>query len=542
MKTHVKALQDEIPMPGRSFHPLELFVLVLGALFALSTAPEARAGSPQTLPFSAAVTIKPLKLDILSLYVDSPLRQVRMDGGVWVMGAQPDPYHNPISVPRWKGPDFEHMTRQPDGAADFSARTASSFINSGLWYDETTGTLYALMHGEYDSAPGAAWCRKKTWLATSADLGLHWTFVGDVLTAVLPKPGDRWKYSGSEFEMGPADYDLYVDTRGGYFYHTSWNGFVAKQGILNHFCAGTLQVARCAIRDKMAPGKWFKFNHGTWTEPGLGGKASRVGMSTYGIYGNTIYSTYLQKYVRIGVNIGVGDPRFANVGMRDNSVYISTCSDLAQQDWTPMAKLLDEPGNGLYGFTLADAAEVDPSICGQSLRAYNYWDKSGRILDITLSQGVMNPAPFPPHGSYSYEPHPESGDRIESRQTKIVGCASSPDMRYEGNGWSWEKKPLYYLGAVNQCHTAGNSVEFSFQGSAVYWRAIPAPDGGKADVYLDNQFQDTVDLYFWDTPLVFQFAFIKTGLDPTTSAYDQGDCPGRQKRQVKRGVYQTHGF
>ena len=525
-------------IPDAFFNLSRVFALVLGALFVLSAAKEAWAGSSQTLPFSASVTVRPLKLDILSLYVDSPLRQVMMDGGVWVFGAQPDPYHNPISVPRWKGPDFEHMLRQPDGAADFSARTASSFINSGLWHDPTTGTLYALMHGEYDAGSGAAWCRKKTWLATSPDLGLHWTFVGDVLTASLPEPGDRWKYSGSEFEMGPADFDLYVDARGGYFYHTSWNGFVAKKGILNHFCAGTMQVARCAIADKMAPGKWRKYYQGTWTEPGLGGQASRVAMTAYGIYGNTIYSTYLQKYLRIGVNIGVGDPRFANVGMRDNSVYISTCSDLSRQDWTPMAKLLDEPGNDLYGFTLADANGVDPSTCGQTLRAYNFWSKSGRILDITLTNGAMNPAPFPPHGSYSYEPHPESGDPIESRRTKIAGCAS-PDMRYGGNGWSVERDAIYLLGKINKCNAAGGSVEFSFQGTAVYWRAIAAPDGGKADVYIDDQFQETVDLFFWDAPLVFQFAFIKTGLDATTTHTIKVMVRG-DKNPKSSGAYVKH--
>ena len=511
---------------------------MLGLLWAMPMAQPAWAADSATLPFSASVTTRALNLGILSLYVDSPLRQVVMDGGVWVFGAQPDPYHNPITVPRWKGPDFEHMVRQPDGAADFSQRTASSFINSGLWYDQTNGTLYALMHGEYDTSPGAAWCRKKTWLATSRDRGSHWTFVGDVVTPVLPNPGDRFAYSGSEFEMGPADYDLYVDIRGGYFYHTSWNGFVAKNGVLNHFTAGTMQVARCAISDKMAPGKWYKFNNGTWTEPGLGGKASRVGMTAYGIYGNTIYSTYLQKYLRIGVNIGVGDPRFANVGMRDNSVYISTCTDLAKQDWAPMAKLIDQPDNPLYGFTLAAEDGVDPSICGQTLHAYNFWSKSGRILDITLSNGVMNAAPFPPYGSYSYEPHPESGDRIESRQTRIVGC-TSPEMRYAGSGWSFENNPLYYRGQINQCNRAGGSVEFSFCGAEIYWRAIAAQDGGKADVYIDDQLQTTVDLYFWDTPLTFQFAFIKTGLDPnaahTIKIIARGD-----KNPNSRGTFIRH--
>ncbi|MCL5098708.1 MAG: hypothetical protein M1608_14495, partial [Candidatus Omnitrophica bacterium] len=200
--------------------------------------------------------------------------------------------------------------------------------------------------------------------------------------------------------------------------------------------------------------------------------------------------------------------------MRDNSIYISACTDLAKQDWSPMAKLLDEPNNGLYGFTLTDSNGVNGSVCGQTLRVYNYWAKSGRILDVTLSNGVMNAAPFPPYGSYSYEPHPESGDPIESRQTRIVGCAS-PEMKYAGSGWSTEKNAVYYQGAIKLCNEAGNSVAFSFPGSAIYWRAIPSQDGGKADVYLDGQFKTTVDLYFWDTPLVFQFAFIKTGLDPS---------------------------
>ena len=67
------------------------------------------------------------------------------------------------------------------------------------------------------------------------------------------------------------------------------------------------------------------------------------------------------------MNIGVGDPRFPNVGMRDNSIWISTCTDLAKQDWTPMAKLVDEPNNPFYGFTLAGEDMIDPSTCGQTV-------------------------------------------------------------------------------------------------------------------------------------------------------------------------------
>ncbi len=491
----------------------QCIIALIIAMLSIANHIQAEEATPAELPFSFTVKTRPINLDVLSLYIDSPLRQTVMNGSVWIMGALPDPYHNPISVPRWKGPDFEHMVRQPDGAANFPQRTASSFINSGLWYDNEDKRLYALMHGEYEhNIPNTGWCRKKTWLASSPDQGLHWKFEGDVCTAVLPALGDWLNYSGPAFEMGPADYDLYVDTRGGYFYATFWNGFAAKHGPLNKFSASKVQVARCAIRDKMAPGKWFKFCNGAWTEPGIGGRASEVAMTSYGLYGNTIYSTYLKRYVRIGVNIGVGDPRFPNVGMRDNSIYLSTCTDLAKQDWTPMAKLLDEPNNPLYGFTLAGENMIDPSTCGQTLHIYNYWEKRGRILDVTFEKGSTKVAPIPPHGSYAYEPHPESGDKIENRHTKIT-AAGSTDMHYSGEGWTTQSDSLFFQGKIKKCDKAGNSVEFTFHGPDIYWRGIAAPDGGKADIFIDGKLQQTVDLYYNDTPLVFQFAYIKNGLD-----------------------------
>ena len=43
---------------------------------------------------------------------------------------------------------------------------------------------------------------------------------------------------------------------------------------------------------------------------------------------------------------------------------------------------------------------------------------------------------------------------------------------------------------------------------------MPTPDGGKANVYLDNQPPTTVDSISGTPPLSYQIAFIKTGLDP----------------------------
>jgi hypothetical protein len=53
-----------------------------------------------------------------------------------------------------------------------------------------------------------------------------WTLVGDVLTAGLA--GELERVVGifrDEFEIGTGDFDLYVDTLGGYFYVTGWGAF-----------------------------------------------------------------------------------------------------------------------------------------------------------------------------------------------------------------------------------------------------------------------------------------------------------------------------
>ncbi len=470
---------------------------------------------------------------------DYPMRQVVIDGEVWVIHVpNEDFYKGKCRVCRYKGPDLEHLVRQPDGSADFSG--GSSCLGCGMWWDEQTRTLYGLIHSELESIGKQGWCGKKTRLATSKDLGLTWTLVGDILTRALPNKQD---YSGAFFEAGPADFDFYADVKGGYFYVTCWNAFVPKKGKINGFTLYS-EVARCAIDDKMAPGKWFKFCDGAWTEPGLGGKASRVGFDRRGIYGNTIYSTYLKKYLRIGIHAGIKDSRFPGIGFEDCSIHISTCTDLAKQDWSPMAKLLDEPANRRFGVILSDAKGGDPVACGQTLRAYNYWQNVGigRVLDIALKEGSTPSRYFPPHDSYTYEPHPESGDRVESRKTRIVGSAD-PDMRYDGDGWTVEKNEHYYQGQANTAAKAGQSVQFVFRGSDIYWRAAAGGDAGKADVFIDGVLQKTVDCFFSECALPYQFAFIKTGLDPkrihTIKVVVRGDKnPGSSGTKIRHIAFE----
>jgi hypothetical protein len=471
----------------------------------------AQARLPSALPFAFTVTQR--KLPMLHADLDYPVRQVVIDGELWMIfvpGRRA--YGGTCPVLRFKGKDLEHLERQPDGTANLHG--GSGHLGCGMWWEAEAKTLYGLIHTEYAHNKQQGWCSKRTRLATSTDLGLTWTLVGDILTRALPKVEE---YTGSMFEAGPADFDFYTDVKGGYFYVTSWNSFTPKKGKLNGFLMYS-EVARCAIADKMAPGKWFKFRDGAWTEPGLGGKASRIGFDLRGIYGNTIYSSHLKKYLRIGVHLGIKDNRgMPGLGFEDRSICISTCTDLAKQDWSPMAKLLDEPRNELFGFTLMDGQGVGPASCGQTLRAYNYWhDRDMRVLEIALKEGTTPVRHFTPYDSYAYEPHPESGDRIAARKTRLVGAAAA-EMKYDYPQWAEEKNPHYYEGQAKAAAAAGHSVQFTFQGPDIYWRAVAAKDGGKADVTIDGAPAGTVDCFFQECALPYQFAYIKTGLDPKRS-------------------------
>jgi hypothetical protein len=445
--------------------------------------------------------------------IDYPIGNVIIDNETWVIFNSGNQYGTHVKVARFKGADFEHTIQQADGSIDVEKDVSTHFLG-GMWYDNSAGKLYAPIHCEYkrDITPPAGWSRKRTRLATSTDKGLSWKMEGDILTDCMPGDDDWLAFSGSFFQAGPADCDLFADFAGGYFYIFSCNSYAPKNGPMNNYLWFN-EAARCAISDKMAPGKWHKFRNGTWTEPGLGGKSSKVSMDSYGIYGRVIYSTFLKTYVRIGPCLGVADKRYTDTGFADHSIYISTCNDLAKQEWSPRLKLFDKPDNDKLGITLTDGNLKDPFICDSTLCIYNYWlyNIPSRAMDVTFAAGNTATAGFPRYGSYAYEPLPESGDPIVSRKTRIVGC-THPDITYTGSAWTIRNDPKYYGTEIQVSDAPGSGIQFSFKGASIYWRAVADSDGGKVDVYLDDKLEETVDCYFKE-PLPFQFAFVKNGLD-----------------------------
>jgi hypothetical protein len=484
------------------------FAVAALALRGVCAAADVQVGSlSPSLPFLITVTEE--KFDPLPEYMsgrnpvgmDYPYCPVMIDGEFWVM--HKNGYDEPVF--RYKGTTIENAVRQPDGKADLPR---GAYILGGLWYDASEKKLYAPLHYEvHDLAPTIL---REIHLATSTDKGLTWKYEGAIITSNGPKRPRKAaaEYSGDYYDGGDGDHLIYVDERGGYIYvftdHYTWPKAGDSDARFLRHC-----VARCAIADKMAPGKWWKFYEGAWNQPGIGGKASYV--NGYCV----TYNSYLKKYVSFNYLSGV-----------------SFCDDLSRQEWSPSLRLgrLWGCDNGYWAFWPTSQEMNDTAHSGQNLYVYSFFERNpGRRFRISLDQGETKPdlglTPSSvwfynentPHQiitmdsgpMYGYTPFVESSDAIEARRTRRVGCLGA-EVKYSGT-WSAATDPSYYEGKAKSSAESRASVEITFQGKEIYWRAVKGPDLGKADVFLDGVLQTTVDCWA-SLPTCYQFAFIKRGL------------------------------
>lgn len=469
---------------------------------------------PRSLPFSLTITKTPIdKLpDYLTEkspdeWMDFPVAAARIGTEFWVMlkNGETKPAY------RFMGTNFENTQRQPDGV--ISTPVSRPYILGGMWYDSINHKLYAPLHcetrGYYTTI------LRQITLASSTDKGLTWKYEGPIMTRDNPDqplPTSR-ESSGLYWDGGEGDFYLFADERGGYVYLYSNHYVWSKTGVwgppFGFFTYMKHHVARCAIKDKLAPGKWQKFYNGGWTEPALGGKASDVD----GYY--VMYNTYLKKYISFNYNSS-----------------ISVCSDLSKQDWSPCFKIPGDawgcspgPDAGVGAWHVLNEGKNDVYTGGKSLWLYSYWEKKFfGLYKIDLGPGkttdtagysigyagnlVTSPDPS---GLYLFGARYESDDPIEARRTRRVSCTLQENT-YKGT-WTDELNRNYYESKARVSETDGGQIEFSFKGADIYWRAVKGPDCGKADVYIDNVFQKSVDCYA--TPMTpYQFAFIRKGLDP----------------------------
>lgn len=323
--------------------------VTLGALIAMNLAMPVLADD-STLPFTISVLPDELK-DVPNymgrnppIRMDFPPCPIAIDGEYWII------FRNRVDprVFRYKGTNIEDAKRQPDGDAA-QPDMNGAYILGGMWYDETEKKLYAPLHHEHLRA----W--KQVALATSTDKGLTWKYEGLIVAPYDPKGGTQ------EAHVSEGDFYLHVDKQHGYFYlYCMRYAPVAPQ--TRHF------VARCAITNRMAPGKWTKFYNGGWTEPALGGKSSPV--NAYFV----MYNTFLKKY--ISFNLGGS---------------LSYCSDLEKQDWSPSFKIGDAwcPSPSLYAYHVTDETKKDIHTGGRTLFVWSFWEGNwGGRSRIEFGEGV----------------------------------------------------------------------------------------------------------------------------------------------------------
>jgi hypothetical protein len=512
---------------------LQILALLSGGwcwAVALAAAEYEYAAGEVTLPFSYSATVstapRPANLDFSEThgYPDNCQALVRIEGELWQFQSR---FGISVSTPhaRYSGPDLEHMTRQEDSS--FPAGYHTVWVLGGLWYDEVERKLYAPMHVEAEGinreGPVAPWPSRKVILATSTDKGKTWREEGDIITPeTYFAISDTYKFAGSNNSNGLCDYGFYTDVRGGYFYIFPMEAWLTKG---TWVCRWATRAARCAISDRMAPGKWRFFYNGKWDEPALGGKSSIVAPRVWPI----IYSTYLKRYVSIFPSNG--DP----VG-KDNTdgVYLGSCSDLARQDW----QFIRMP-EAQFGFmNLLNADGTDVAECDRKLRLYSYFNGNlYQRLDIVLGEGQTTGPGV--QSRYTFEGHPESSDAILGRRTKFVGSRQA-DAHYGGT-WTERADPEAYDGKLMDCASSG-SVELSFTGSEIYWRALCSPRSGMADVYVDGVRRKTVDCFSPQSTDHEQIVYILKGLSADVPHSIKVVARG-QKNPASQGTTVAHiGF
>ena len=518
-KTGSKDLRNEpdctIPDRGKPHKEIQVNTITKTAsvtvLFAFGLAVGIQAAEPpkpddarsESLPFTVKVTKEEVKVS--PPYMggegqDHPFCAVKIEGEYWIF-LHPAPS-------RWMGTSFLDTVKQPDGRNSNKKHVRVPYILGGMWYDEAEKKLYAPLHCEEKRGQfGSPKVDREIHLCSSTDKGATWKYEGPLVTRDDPKA--RWReaheFSSGYYDGGDGDFYLFVDTRGGYIYlysnHYTYITNANRPIYLRH------RVARCAIGDKMAPGKWKKFYNGKWEEPGLGGKASYVD----GYY--VMYNSYLKKY--ISFNYGSG---------------ISVCNDMDKQDWSPSYEILPKEqwgtewtlgprmGFGWGGWQVMNEDRTDIYDGGKTLYFYKYWmgyKTECYRLDLDTAPAKENhgyhalgghaftPTVYSgPLMLYGDVPFYDSADPIESRRTRRLERGSAEVTASPG----WNKDGV--------SSKAGSSLEFGFKATDVYWRTARGPEMGKADIYLDGKLDATVDT--WASAATRDmFAYVKTGLDPS---------------------------
>lgn len=207
----------------------------------------------------------------------------------------------------------------------------------GAWVDED-GMIFGWYHHEPGLMfPDSALTAPKIGALFSEDGGRTVHDLGFILES-----GDEHHAEAKNgfFVGGHGDFSVILDREKKYFYFffTNYGGPEETQGVC---------VARMAFADRFEPeGKIFKYHHGSWNEPGVGGRVTPIFPAARGwenadpdsFWGPSVHwNTHLNCYVML-MNHARGEP-----GWSQHGVYVSFATDLTRPaGWKPPAKILDD--------------------------------------------------------------------------------------------------------------------------------------------------------------------------------------------------------
>jgi hypothetical protein len=486
---------------------LEAIATASAPAAAQTPAPAAATTIP-SLPFSIKADTSKLENPKPYMWIrpgvnmDFPLSSVRIGQEFWVIYANGDA---PVAF-RWKGTNVDDAEAQPNGSIKFPPGVARPYFFGNLWCDPADGKLYTPVHCEFHRPDGFT---REVHLATSTDKGLTWTYVAPILTRhnAGGTMTDMRQQPGQTVDGGPGDMHLLVDARGGYIYMYAHVWSYVKKGAIDSDLPGhqvRYIVARCPIADKMAPDKWRKFYDGRWEEPGIGGRATSV----RAVY--VTYNDYLKKYVSFSFGSA-----------------LAVCDDLSKQQWSRRQIM---PGKWWgfgpnWGSIFLNEQKNDPQAAGNVLHIYAGYMKARTVQATRLELGEgRTPAdqgyvisgmgywgspsavimdPEIPDELYPVSAQLESADPLQARRTRVLD-ADQVTFSGASGGAPWARMSSDAKGA---------SITATFKAAQIYWRAYHDAAQGMADIYLDEKFQRTVNLYS-PTPTASLLSFHKTGLDP----------------------------
>jgi hypothetical protein len=289
-------------------------------------------------------------------YMDAPLcADFQGKGRPWVWmhsqgGDRSQKFLGPLDAPAqklvFKKTDKQFFTGNP-GSAD------------GKWwltnfYRHTDGSLLGFIHVE---SSGTSHKKFRLGLAYSTNDGDSWVYLGHV----IGQQGDP-----DDLNITGTPYII----KDGYFYVYYRDAAGACVA-----CAAVAEVMEAAKKHRVT--RWHKYFDGGFTEPGLGGRASALGVETDVLHSTAAYSTTKKKYILTGYNHGPG--RGVWIAFSDDGVKWT------KGGWIQHGRA-DNPTLSPYVTVVAPDGEKNATV-GDSF--YVYW-AFAPDFDKTDGKGLQN--------------------------------------------------------------------------------------------------------------------------------------------------------